>query len=657
MKEEKKTHYEEGINYLNSLDGVDKKKEFIKNFNFSVKISDEKDAKRIGDMKKYLDLPIKDVEKIPFNIINPDKFVLPKKDRLISTFAEELAYILKKTYKIFYRIDLKEIVEVGELNEENGTKRYLGFISLKPSRFITLSEKYITPGYFIFNKNKDEFEFIKKSMGVDLSNTLLQSPQLQDPLPRIDRIFNFQMPIMYHKKLTFPKIGYDKRFCSWLAEDSAKIIDENLSLQKSKEIIEKILKEFCFKTEEDKINAIAGLLTPFLRGMFTKFNTRTPVFFYEANRERAGKDYLAGITGIVYEGYPSEEPPISTGDRYSGSNEELRKKIMGALISGKKRLHFSNNKGYINNAVFESLITAEKYSDRILGKNDNFTFDNELELSLSGNSGVTYTPDLANRCRFIRLFLDMEDANKREFENPNLHEWILKNREIILSALYSLVRNWVSKGKPEGSVVFSSFNTWAKLCGGIMESAGYGSPCSQDKEIISLGGDLETKDMKKLFEICYEHSPEKWIKKYEIKNILKDSEEEIFGYYDFDKKSDQIKFGIILNKFLGRILSDIKLILYNSNERSSRQQFKFTKNGTQETLVGNDGHVGNDRFLKGVLKNEFNNIVTKHGQHDQHDQITLKKCENCENTALKKINGVNLCSECLKEVDPGFLTE
>ena len=45
---------------------------------------------------------------------------------------------------------------------------------------------------------------------------------------------------------------------------------------------------------------------------------------------------------------------------------------------------------------------------------------------LSGNIGVTYTPDLANRCRFINLFLEIEDANSRKFGNPKLHETILK---------------------------------------------------------------------------------------------------------------------------------------------------------------------------------------------------------------------------------------
>jgi len=34
----------------------------------------------------------------------------------------------------------------------------------------------------------------------------------------------------------------------------------------------------------------------------------------------------------------------------------------------------------------------------------------------------------------------------------------------------------------EGSVPFASFPQWAKICGGIMESAGYDNPCEQDRK-------------------------------------------------------------------------------------------------------------------------------------------------------------------------------
>ena len=35
----------------------------------------------------------------------------------------------------------------------------------------------------------------------------------------------------------------------------------------------------------------------------------------EANRERSGKDFLIGVVQTLYDGYSSEEPPISTGER------------------------------------------------------------------------------------------------------------------------------------------------------------------------------------------------------------------------------------------------------------------------------------------------------------------------------------------------------
>jgi len=99
----------------------------------------------------------------------------------------------------------------------------------------------------------------------------------------------------------------------------------------------------------------------------------------------------------------------------------------------------------MNSAVFEGITTTETFSDRKLGKNEILTFDNELDFSFSGNIDIRLTPDLANRCRIIRLFLEIEDANARKFDTPNLHKWVRDNRDKVLSALYALIRNWVEK--------------------------------------------------------------------------------------------------------------------------------------------------------------------------------------------------------------------
>lgn len=262
-------------------------------------------------------------------------------------------------------------------------------------------------------------------------------------------------------------------------------------------------------------------------------------------------------------------------------------------------MHFENNKGRINNAILEKVSTSKFHSDRLLGKNELINLPNEIDFSLSGNVGISYTPDFANRCRFVNMFLDIEDANSRKFDNPLLHEWILKNRGKILSAMYALVKNWTKKGKPEGSKPFTSFPNWASICGGIMEAAGYDSPCGIDKESLELAGDSETSDMKQLFELCYEAYPDQPMKKNQIVDLIL-NEEGLFGYLDFDTLKGKTNFGLKLRKFIGRILSDIRLQVVDSSVRAPRQEYIFKK-------VGRVGRVG--RVAPIVRINNNNNNI------------------------------------------------
>lgn len=86
-------------------------------------------------------------------------------------------------------------------------------------------------------------------------------------------------PIIYNGKLTFPHKGYDIRFGSWLPYDSPEIIDTNMSLKEAKQLLCELYSEFCFQSSQDYSNAVSALLTPFLRGLFSRFNARTPIFF------------------------------------------------------------------------------------------------------------------------------------------------------------------------------------------------------------------------------------------------------------------------------------------------------------------------------------------------------------------------------------------
>lgn len=490
---------------------------------------------------------------------------IPRQGRLIRDFIQDVITIFQNEGKdiLFYRQDIKKIVKISKLKYEN--INFIGFEILEPNTFITTLEEYAIPGVYEYNKRKGDFDFIKKSISNQVAKVVLDSDEFKISLQQINKIFYTPIPFLYDNSLTFPKKGYDERFKSWTLNNSPDI--EELSLEESKEIIEKIMEEFCFKEKQDKMNAIAGLLTPFLRGLYDEEGTRTPIFFYLGNRERVGKDYLASITGIIHEGFALEEAPIE-------ENSELRKKILSTFINGRKRFHSSNNRGYLNSSVLESISTAKVWNDRLLGKNENLTFNNELELSLSGNIGITYTPDLANRSVFVRLFLEIEDANSRKFENPKLHYDIYRNRSKILSALYSLILNWFNNGCKKGTIPFSSFPEWSEICGGIMESAGYSNPCIKCESAI-YQGDSETTEMKEFFERCFENFGKTIVKVEELR-ILADREG-FFTYLELHEFNGKQKFGIKINKYMGRVLGGIKLVEINDKQIGSKKEVKFIK--------------------------------------------------------------------------------
>lgn len=583
---------------------------------------------------------------------------------LISDFSTKVGKKFGYGDFLFYREGLDSVVEVKKTkikckDDSDDVEKYFykdTFKIMKPIRFISTIENFYIPYYRKFLK-KGEYVELNHSINQTNANAILESSFFQNKLKRIDRIFTFPLPIIYKNELTFPKSGYDKRFNSWTSLTAPKI-NTSMSLKDAKKMIEYIFHEFCFQNEQDYINSIACLITPALRGLYRSYNTRTPNFHFQANRERSGKTTNGKIRLIVYEGGAREEPPISTSSR-NDSNDELGKKLTSAMISGKRFYFSTNNKGHINSAQYEAILTKEKHSDRKLGTNDEVEIDNEMEYATDGNIGLTMTPDLMNRCIFINLFLDVEDANSKIFKNDKLLDWVNDNRSEILSAIYTLIRNWVEKKCPKGSIPFTSYPQWSEICGGIMEAAGYKNPCVRNSDAYAgVSVDKDTEEMKKLFEICYENKPDEYISKDEIKNIIIKSNDDIFSYFDFEKRADSIKFGLKINKMINRIFSDIKLILQDSTVRSPRWKYKFTKqksNFIKKDIFGKDygngivGIVGNELPARicttrvediGVVKT-VPTIPTIPNKKESYDQIHRKRQfwdnPKCTKKNLKKL--------------------
>lgn len=533
---------------------------------------------------------------------------IPQDGISVSDFANVVSTILqKRNAEIFYKTKESKIVEIGVITDDkikedkSDIDLYTGFIDVTPNRLINIIENNMLTGINKIDKEKN-LRFYKRTLTNATTQILLCNDCWKNKLRKISRVLTAPIPILYEGKLTFPNIGHDERFNTWLKSDSPKI-DINLSTEEAKKTLEFIYREFCFKNEQSKINAISHLITQFCQGLFLSFNTRTPIMLYEGNRERSGKDYCANIPCLVFEGITKEDNPISTVGKNNNSVEELRKKITTMLKNGRRRFHSSNNTGHISNEVLESLATNNIWTDRILGGNTEINIPNELFISMSANTGFTSTPDFINRCRFIRLELCVEDANERIFETPLLHEWIKNNRGLILSSLYALVREWYNAGMPKGITPFASFPNWAQIVGGIMTFNNLGDPCKKDINTF-ISADKDTTDMKNLYEFMYEKKPETWMKKSEIFSFISSEQPEMFNFIDFNKNSegkfnkrDTMLFAFKLAKFLNREFSfnkndkkfTIKLIVDDEQKRAEYQRFMFTNinKNTEQNFCNN----------------------------------------------------------------------
>lgn len=566
-------------------------------------------------LEKHKDL----VEQVSLelDLFEKKQILLPSDGKLVSEFSKEVGNYFFGHKILFFRPADKCVVRLEKSSVDNIGKKILSFHEVKKEDFVTFIERFFVP--CVEKKVYEDGEVIDtemkpKSMKTDISAVTLVSSQFTGSLPMITNIFNVPMPFLIDGQLVFPQKGYDCKLRSWMPQDAPEI-DTTVTLEKAVCAIKDIFSEFCFKSEQDRTNAIAGFITPFLRGLYPRMTCRTPIFFYKANRERAGKDYCAGLAGILYEGVVSDESPLT-------DDEEFRKRTLSIFKLGKNRRHLANNKGYLNSAQLEMFSTSENWTDRQLGASVSLTFPNTHEISLSANTGITYTPDLANRSIFINLFLDIEDPNRRQFTRPDLHGYVKEHRSELLSCIYALVREWHSKGMPSGKTPFTSFPEWARVCGGIMEVAGLGDPCLSNDDNASIGGDTETRDMKRLFELSYEKWTDMWIEKKVIMDEIEmpDSDfSDLFSWLDWgnNSRSARTKFSLMLRKFVGREMSGIKII-EQDNRQASRIKYMFRKTANVDNVdnVQQPRHYAGDGNIYNICGGEKDSEVSNVSTHD-----------------------------------------
>ena len=552
---------------------------------------------------------------------------LPGTDRPLGEFAEEIAEYYSMHKKLFFRPETSDVVRIGMVKIDDSGHKILGLQPVNSDAFVTFLEN----DTYLFTLDGRGGRHIHSVQAQTAKLVLSSVDQFRMKLPIIRRILPVPIPRLVNGELKFPRKGYDSEFMSFVPEDAPHI--KEMPIEDAKELLlNEVYGEFAFKSPQDRVNAIAHLLTPFCRGLFSRETIRSPLFMYIANREGAGKDFAGGIVTITHEGEAGEDPPVTKAE--SGSDEEFRKKVVASFKIGRNLLHSSNNKGYLNSSELEALVTKEVYVDRLLGSNTLLEFPNTLTISLSANTGLTYPPDLQRRGVFINLFLDVEDPNSRIFKNPDLHGWVKAHRSEVLSALYALVHNWVEKGMPKSRQPFASFPEWQAVVGGILEAANLGTPLQNDI-LNSIGGDEETNSMRQLYAAAYEAWGQEWVPKAKIFSELQNPDSTFFGLFahlDWERhpESAKMRMGKLLSKYAGRIFSDIRLEeLKSAGHHSNRSQYRFVKVGasvqSQSALQNNETEDSNKSDTLGTLGTLETFTLPKNIKNDNIHNIAIEK--------------------------------
>ena len=522
------------------------------------------------------------------------RVVLPELERPDSEFAAEMSQHIGPRKVWFNKAETVVAVAMRRFSE-NITA--LGFHPVHPIEACTAAEQFVQTGVLREDKTSGDMVFLRHTMTRECAAKLIAAPQFRRKLPEIIRILDIPLPIRTPGGgIVFPESGYDARFRSYLDPEAPTI--RPIPFDRAIELLQEVHADFGWKDGQSLTHALARMITPLCRGLMG-WDSRFPLWHYSGNRPRAGKDYLAGVTQLLYEGRTCEDAPLER------ESEETRKRITAAIMAGRRMMHFANCQGYIQDAAFIGAVTSKTFGARNLGSTEakaDLTMPNEIEFSISANVGLTFREDVEPRTRRISLVFFDENPNGRAFAKPDLHGWVLKHRSDLLSAIGALVKRWIDHGCPAAPTPFNSFPEWGKVVGGIMHACGLGDPClphaTDDGEI---GGDRQDRAMRALYRLIFESHPDTWIDKGELFRLVAATDDEDLAFFgsfeDGHSKDTKKRIGMTLRQFRDRELGGVVLEV-DAHGKGDRQQVRFSATGTkghqsEQILLSIFGNLGN----------------------------------------------------------------
>jgi len=233
----------------------------------------------------------------------------------------------------------------------------------------------------------------------------------------------------------------------------------------AKEMILEMFLDFPFIDEASRWNAVGAFLTGVFRPVISG-----PCPCWLLTKPQAGSG-ASLMQNAVYLAITGVTPSASVTPK---TKEEWGKRIMSILRGGAPIHIWDNLEGQFKSDILASLLTAQEWSDRILGVTEDAVLPARTIWFGNGNN-VMIGGDLARRVLMSRI--DAETAMpwlREDFRHPDLLQWIRENRGRLIAAALTLGVAWVRAGRPAPERVppLGGYEGWRHVVGGILEYAG-----------------------------------------------------------------------------------------------------------------------------------------------------------------------------------------
>lgn len=238
-------------------------------------------------------------------------------------------------------------------------------------------------------------------------------------------------------------------------------------IEAARNVISDVLIDFPFVPLQERANAIAIMLLPFVRDLI---DGPTPLHLIEKPSPGTGASLLAEI--LIYPSIGRPLPVLSE----ARDEDEWRKRITAKLLTGPSVILIDNIGKRLESSALATALTGLEFEDRLLGQNEVIDIPVRCVWIATGNNPVL-SPEIARRS--VRIRLDAKTDRpwlNRQFKYPNIREWVAIHRAELVHACLVLIQAWIAAGKPLGTVgrgnLIGSFESWAMTMGGILAVAG-----------------------------------------------------------------------------------------------------------------------------------------------------------------------------------------